>query len=71
MVVKTQRLKRWDELPDFCALADVSDLLGISRATAYRMAGQGKLPCIRIGKRIIFSKEHLKQWLDREINIYN
>lgn len=25
------------------------------------------VPCIRLGKRIILSKSHLKQWIDAEI----
>ena len=30
--------------------------IGISKATAYRMADQSRIPCIRLGKRIILSK---------------
>lgn len=31
------------------------------------MADQGRIPCIRLGKRIILSKNHLRQWIDKEI----
>ena len=31
------------------------------------MADQGRIPCIRLGKRIILFKSHLKQWIDAEI----
>ena len=55
------------ELPDFCTLADLAPVLGISKATAYRMADQGRIPCIRLGRRIVLSKNHLKQWIDHEV----
>ncbi len=55
------------DLPDFCTLADFAVVLGISKATAYRMAEQERIPCIRLGKRIILSKKHLEQWIDQEI----
>ncbi len=56
-----------NDLPDFCTLADLAAVLGISKATAYRMADQGRIPCIHLGKRIILSKIHLRQWIDTEI----
>ena len=59
--------KKLDSLPDFCTLADLSEVFQVSKATLYRMAGQGRLPCIRLGRRVIISREHLKKWIDREI----
>lgn len=67
MLITIQKSRSFDDLPDFCTLVDISALLGISKATAYRMADQGRIPCIRLGKRIILSKNHLKQWIDAEI----
>ena len=57
----------FDDLSDFFTLSDLASVIGISRATAYRMADQGRIPCIRLGKRIILSKNHLRQWIDKEI----
>lgn len=59
--------KKLDNLPDFCTPADLSEVFPVSKATLYRMAGQGRLPCIRLGRRVIISREHLKRWIDREI----
>ena len=56
-----------DELPDFCSLEEVSKVFRVSRATAYRMAEQGRIPCLRIGRRVIVSKEHLIRWIDRSV----
>lgn len=54
-----------DDLPDFCTVTDFSVLFGVSRATAYRMAAQGSIPCIHIGRRVVMSKEHIRRWADR------
>lgn len=62
-----QKYESLDQLPDFCSPAELSGVLGVSRATAYRLTGQGRIPCIRLGRRIILSREHLKQWIDREM----
>lgn len=42
-----------DDLPDFCSLEELAELFRVSRATAYRMAGRGQIPCLRIGRRVI------------------
>lgn len=62
-----QRNTGFDDLSDFFTLSDLASVIGISKATAYRMADQGRIPCIRLGKRIILSKNHLRQWIDEEI----
>lgn len=61
--------KRLDELPEFCSITDFSDVFRVSRATAYRMAAQGEIPCLHIGKRIILSREHLRQWVDKNMEV--
>lgn len=60
-----------DELPEFCSLAEFSGVFRVSRATAYRMAAQGKIPSMRIGRRVIISKKHLMSWLDQSISCEN
>ena len=59
-----QHTRSLDDLPDFFSVSEFSAVFGVSRATAYRMAEQGKLPCLRIGRRIILSRDHLKQWVE-------
>lgn len=54
-----------NDLPAFCSASDVASLLHISRATAYRMAISGAIPSLRLGKRVIFSKELLQTWIDK------
>ncbi len=62
-----QRNKGFNDLSDFFTLSELASVIGISKATAYRMADQGRIPCIRLGKRIILSKNHLRQWIDEEV----
>lgn len=61
------RMTSFDALPEFCSPAEIAPILSVSRATAYRMAASGKLPCLRLGKRVIISRVHLKEWVDRTI----
>ncbi len=63
----TQRYHTIDDLPEFCTLADLSEVLGISRASAYRRAAQRQIPCIRLGRRIVLLRGHLKQWIDQKM----
>lgn len=39
-------------------------LLGISRATAYALANSGRLPTIRLGKRILVPRQALERLLE-------
>ena len=61
------RMTSFEALPEFCSPAEIAPILSVSRATAYRMAASGKLPCLRLGKRVIISKVHLAEWVDRTI----
>ena len=56
-----------DGLPDFCSLEEVSNVFRVSRSTAYRMAEQGNIPCMRIGRRVLVSKKHLMRWIDQSV----
>ncbi len=56
-----------DRLPDFCSLDEVSKVFRVSRATAYRMAERGNIPCLRIGRRMIVSKKQLMRWINRSV----
>jgi len=63
----TGKYNRLDSLPEFCTPADLSGVFPVSKATLYRMAEQGRLPCIRLGRRVIISREHLKRWINQKI----
>jgi len=46
---------------------EAGHLLGISRATAYVLAGQGRIPVIKLGKRLVVPKAGLQRMLDEAI----
>ena len=37
--------------------------LGVNRKTVYNSAARGKLPCQRLGKRLLFSRNAISAWL--------
>lgn len=45
-------------------IEQVSELLGISRATAYQLARDGVIPARRIGRRWMVPRKALHDWLD-------
>ena len=49
--------KTYDELPLFIDVKTVSSVLGISRSGAYELMYQKSFPTLKIGARIVVSKE--------------
>lgn len=45
---------------------DVAEYLRLSEAKVYRMANNGQLPALRLGKTWRFNKEILDDWIRRE-----
>lgn len=43
---------------------EAAKLLGISRNHGYELARQGKLPVIRLGKRLIIPRIGFEKWLE-------
>ena len=68
MKIEMRKPVSLDELPDFCSLEEFSEVFRVSRSTAYRMAARGNIPCLRIGLRVIVSKEHLMRWINNSIS---
>jgi excisionase family DNA binding protein len=44
---------------------EVAELLGIARKTVYEAAGRGDIPCRRLGRRVLFSRRVILQWLEQ------
>lgn len=45
------------------SIEQVARILGISRASAYRAAERGEIPCIRIGGRVLVPRSALDRLL--------
>jgi excisionase family DNA binding protein len=49
-------------------VAEVANLLGISRATTYALLRRGEIPARRIGSRWIIACKRFDSWLDSDPN---
>ena len=45
---------------------DIAAILGIGRATAYKLANSGSFKTIRIGNMIRISRKSFEDWLNRQ-----
>lgn len=48
---------------------EVQQLLQVDRSTVYRMAEDGRLPAIKVGKQWRFPADQLQQWLGSQVEI--
>jgi predicted DNA-binding transcriptional regulator AlpA len=55
----------YDQLPIMLNANAIAQTLGISRAGAYELMNSEGFPTLRIGKRMMVSKEHFIQWIER------
>ena len=53
-----------DELPLLIPVPRAAELLGVSRASAYRYALEGILPTTRLGGRVFIHRDRLRALLD-------
>lgn len=56
----------YEQLPLMLNATQLSEALGISRAGAYELMHSKDFPTLRIGKRMMVSKEQFIQWVDRK-----
>lgn len=61
--------KSWEELPIMLNAAQVALVLGVSRAHSYQVFHSAGFPVINIGKRMLVSKEKLKEWIENQEQI--
>jgi excisionase family DNA binding protein len=48
---------------DVLCAHQVAEVLGVDRKSVYNAVARGKLPHQRLGKRVLFSRHVLAQWL--------
>ena len=49
--------------PDVLTVEQVAALLGLGRNTVYEAAGRGEIPHRRVGRRLLFSRTAVLEWL--------
>ena len=64
--MKESVYKSCDELPLFLNAEIVGKVLGVSSTTAYELLHQKDFPNIRVGSRLIVSKEKFREWVDKQ-----
>lgn len=64
--MKQSVYKSYDELPLFFNAESVSKVLGISSTTAYELMHREDFPSIKIGNRLIVSKEKFIEWANKQ-----
>ena len=47
-------------------IVELAEYLKIPRATAYKIAQQGRIPCQKVGRHWRFRKDAVDRWLERE-----
>jgi len=55
----------YDQLPIMLNANTIAQTLGISRAGAYELMHSDGFPTLRIGKRMMVSKEHFIEWIEQ------
>jgi len=50
--------------PPVMTISEVAEYLRIPRASAYKLAQRGKIPCQKVGRHWRFRREALEVWLD-------
>ena len=46
------------------SVAEVADILGVSKRSVYNLCSSGELKSVRIGTRLRISKKSFDEWLD-------
>jgi len=63
--MKRNKFKSYDDLPLMLSVPELTDVLGISRASAYELVKIKGFPALHIGNRILIPKEDLISWIRR------
>ena len=45
--------------------AEASMEIGVSRTTMWRLREEGKIPFRQVGRRVLYTQEHLQAFIDR------
>ena len=64
--LNTSSIKNFDELPLFLNAQLISRTLGVSPSSAYELLHEDGFPSLRIGSRLVVSKEQFRLWVERQ-----
>lgn len=67
--IKTTALSR-EKLPDkIMDVDEVSEITGLKKSVIYKMTHKRELPFKKYGKRLVFSRRELQNWVDAKTTI--
>ena len=60
-------MRTFRDLPLFMTASEIADLLRTTPKAVYTMNDRGQIPgATRLGKRLLFRRDYLLEWLDDE-----
>lgn len=59
-------IRSWEDLPELFGVRTLADFLGIAQALAYELVRRKDFPSLRVGKRILVSKDGLREWIRQQ-----
>ncbi len=62
--MKESKYKSYDDLPLFLNAELVSKVLGVSPSSGYELMHEAGFPTLRVGSRMVVSKEKFVQWVE-------
>lgn len=65
-----ENYRNYDELPLTLTADDLSRYLGISKCSCYSMFKRKDFPTIKIGKRVLVSRDRFIEWLNKHTRGY-
>lgn len=65
--MKVSSFKSYDELPLFIKAETLSDVLGLSKLSAYELMREEGFPSVRISSRIVVPKEAFIEWINQRM----
>nr|WP_316622895.1 helix-turn-helix domain-containing protein [uncultured Ruminococcus sp.] len=65
--MKVSSFKSYDELPLFIKAETLSDVLGLSKSSAYELMREEGFPSVRISSRIVVPKEAFIEWINQRM----
>lgn len=65
-MMKTSVCRSYDDLPLFLNAELLSQVLGVSISTTYEMMHEPDFPVLRVGSRMMVSKEKFIQWVEEQ-----
>lgn len=57
-----------DADPQLLTVEEVARILRIGRDLAYQLAREGKIPVLRLGRRMVIPRQTLMRWIETEAN---